>query len=118
MVVRGKGTAARHQAPLNIRWGGFTGELIPQVEQYTYMGVTLQASSKWEAQIQLARDKTWGKANSPHEKSDRQHPCGVVVGGDLEAGGWGVGAGVLVVVGGKVVSGVAELRGVDRNANA
>jgi hypothetical protein len=63
MVVRGKG-GPRRPAPLNIRWGGPTGESIPQVEAYTYMGVTLHASCKWDAQLERAKDKTWGKANS------------------------------------------------------
>ena len=64
MVVRGKGAAERRQAPLQIRWGGAAGPLIPQVESYTYMGVTLHASCKWDAQLLRAKDKTWGAANA------------------------------------------------------
>lgn len=40
------------------------GECIRQVEEYTYMGVTLHASCKWDAQMERAKDKSWGKANS------------------------------------------------------
>jgi hypothetical protein len=64
MVVRGKGAAARSAAPLEIRWGGPTGERIDQIDAYTYMGVTLHSSCKWDAQIERAKVKTWGKANS------------------------------------------------------
>ena len=64
MVVRGKGATERRRAPLAIRWGGPAGQLIPQVESYTYMGVTLHASCKWDAQLTRAKDKTWGTANA------------------------------------------------------
>jgi len=63
LVVRGKG-AARRQAPLQIRWGGPGGQPIKQVDHYTYMGVTLHASCKWDAQLAMAKEKTWGKANA------------------------------------------------------
>jgi hypothetical protein len=65
MVFKGKqrGGRRRAAAPTNIRWGGPSGTRIPEVEQYTYMGVVLHNTCEWGAQLQRATEKVVEKAN-------------------------------------------------------
>ena len=63
MVIKGKPRrgAARAVTPADdvaIRWGGPSGGVVPHVQEYTYMGITLHESCTWEAQMRRAINKT------------------------------------------------------------
>lgn len=68
MVVKGKPRRGAPPAPsptnVQFRWGGPNGAVVPQVQEYTYMGITLHASCTWEAQIRSAMTKAQARANS------------------------------------------------------
>ena len=58
-----RGGGRRAPTPTTIRWGGPTGPIIPQANQYTYMGVVLHNTCEWGAQLELATEKVVQKFN-------------------------------------------------------
>ena len=70
MVCRGKvpGRGGRQQAtaaqPSRIRWGGASGQCIPEVTAIEYMGITVTNTGEWGPHLTAARDKLKGKVNS------------------------------------------------------
>ena len=64
MPGRGGRQQATAAQPSRIRWGGASGQCIPEVTAIEYMGITVTNTGEWGPHLPAARDKLKGKVNS------------------------------------------------------